>query len=312
MVTRGAPRVLDNVSQLPTLDPLREPAPGRPERVEVLTQVCVDELLDAFGLGGVRRGRRLLELIPRVPARRLARQVATYDEVVGESGLAAGGAWALGRMARHVAVEGRENVPPEGPLLLVANHPGLADALALFAAVPRRGLRVVAAERPFLAALPNTSRYLIPVSETSPRKRFEAVRTVTRHLKRGGAVLTFPGGKIEPDPAVLPGAVEALERWSESLDLFARLVPDLTVVPAVVSGVLSPTALRNPLIFVRRRPRDREWLAASIQMLTPTLRNVTTTVAFGRPVRVEGVPDRTVREVVLEEARRLIEDHGVR
>jgi Acyltransferase len=303
---------LDNVSQLPTLDPIREPAPGRSERVEVLTQVCVDELLDAFGLGGGVLWRRPLELLSRVPARRLARQVATYDEVVGESGLAAGGAWALGRMARHVAVEAQENVPPEGPLLLVANHPGLADALALFATVPRRGLRVVAAERPFLAALPNTSRYLIPVSETSPTKRFEAVRSVTRHLKRGGAVLTFPGGKIEPDPAVLPGAVEALERWSESLDLFARLVPGLAVVPAVVSGVLSPTALRNPLIFVRRRPRDREWLAASIQMMTPALRHVHTKVAFGQPVRVEDVPHRRVREVVLEEARRLIEHRGVR
>lgn len=302
---------MDNVSQLPTLDQLREPAAGYSEQVEILTRVCGDELLDAFGLGAAGLWRRPLELLSRLPARRLARQVATYDEVVGESGLAAGGAWAVERMARHAAVEARENVPPEGPLLLVANHPGLADALALFAAVPRRDLRVVAAERPFLAALPNTSRHLIPVSETSPAKRFEAVRSVTRHLKRGGAVLTFPGGKIEPDPAVLPGAVEALERWSESLDLFARLVPGLTVVPAVVSGVLSPAALRNPLTFVRRRPRDREWLAASIQLMMPALRNVTTRVAFGRPVRVEDVPDGKIREAVLREARRLIEDRGV-
>jgi hypothetical protein len=206
-------------------------------------------------------------------------------------------------MARRVQVEGRENVPSEGSLLLVANHPGLADALALFATVPRRDLRVVAAERPFLEALPNTSRYLILVSEASPR-RSGAVRVATRHLREGGAILTFPGGKIEPDPAVLPGAVEALGSWSESLDLFARLVPDLTVVPAVVSGVLSPTALRNPLTFVRRRPRDREWLAATLQMLTPVLRNVTTRVAFGRSVHTE---DEVVRESVLNEMRRLIE-----
>jgi 1-acyl-sn-glycerol-3-phosphate acyltransferase len=303
---------LDNVSQLPTLDPKHEPASGRSERVEVLTRVCVDELLDAFGVGGVGRGRRPLELLFRVPSKRLARQVATYDEIVGESGLAAGGAWALERMARRVEVEDQENVPPQGPLLLVANHPGLADALALFATVPRRDLRVVAAERPFLAALPNTSRYLIPVSEASPTKRLGAVRIATRHLRGGGAILTFPGGKIEPDPAVLPGAIQALERWSESLDLFARLVPGLTIVPAVVSGVLSPTALHNPLIFVRRRPRDREWLAASIQMLTPALRNVTTRIAFGRHVRAGDVPDRTTKEAVLEEARRLIERYEAR
>ena len=299
---------MDNTSQLPTVGQIREPVLERSERIEVLTRVCVDELLDAFGLGGLSRGRRPLELLSRIPAKRLARQVATYDEIVGETGLAEGGAWALERMVRRAEVEGRENVPPEGPLLLVANHPGLADALALFATVPRPDLRVVAAERPFLKALPNTSRYLISVAETSP-ERLGVVRTAVRHLRNGGAVLTFPGGKIEPDPAVLPGAAEALGRWSESLDLFARLVPGLTVVPAVVSGVLSPTALRNPLIFLRRRPRDREWLAATLQMLTPALRNVTTRVAFGRAIHAE---DEAVTQSVLSEMRRLIESCKVR
>jgi hypothetical protein len=281
----------------------REPEPTRPERVETLTRICAGELLRAFGLGN---GTRTLELLARFPAGRLARQVATYDEIVGESGLAAGGAWALERMARSVEVEGRENVPVDGPVLLTANHPGLADSLALFATIAREDLRVVAAENPFLDALPNTSQHLIPVSEDSSG-RLGAVRTAARHLKRDGALLTFPGGKIEPDPAVLPGARDALERWSESLDLFARLVPDLTVVPAVVSGVLSPTALRNPLIFVRRGRRDREWLAATLQMLTPALRNVTTRVVFGRPISTGDVPDGSVREAVLDETRRLIE-----
>lgn len=286
------------------MSPAHELVQGRTERVETLTRMCANELLEAFGLGG---GFLPLELLARVPAGRLARQVATYDEIVGESGLAAGGAWALERMAHRVEVEGRENVPTEGPVLLAANHPGLADSVALFSVVPRQDLRVVAAERPLLAALPNTSRYLISVPEDSSGGRLGAVRTAARHLRHGGAVLTFPGGRIEPDPAVLSGAGEALERWSGSLDLFARLVPGLTVVPAVVSGVLSPTALRNPLIFVRRRHRDREWLAATLQMLTPALRNVTTRVVFGEPVRAEDLPDGTVREAVLHEARRLIE-----
>ena len=265
----------------------------------------MDEVLSAFGLGNVKRGRLPLELVSGIPARRLARQVATYDGIVGESGLASGGAWALERMSRSAEIEGPENVPREGPLLLVSNHPGLADAVALFAATPRADLRVVAAERPFLEALPNTSRYLIPVSEASPG-RFGAVRAASRHMRYGGALLTFPGGEIEPDPAALPGAVGALERWSGSLELFARLVPDLTVVPAVVSGVISPAALHNPLILVRRRQKDRQWLAATIQMLTPALRNVTTRVSFGRPIRAGDLPEKTVREAVLEEVRRLI------
>ena len=273
-------------------------------QIEALTRVCVDDLLSAFGLGNLRRSRRPLELLFRVPARRLARQVATYDGIVGESGLEEGGAWMLERMARSVKVEGRENVPREGPLLLVANHPGLTDTVALFAAIPRSDLRVVAAKRPFLDALPNTSQYLLTMSEASSG-RFGLLRAATRHLRGGGALLTFPAGRIEPDPTVLPGAVEALEHWSAGADLFARLVPGLTVVPAVVSGVLSPAALRNPLTFLRRRPKDRQWLAATLQIMIPALRNVTVRVAFGRPAYADA-KDATGR-AVLGEMRRLIE-----
>jgi 1-acyl-sn-glycerol-3-phosphate acyltransferase len=215
----------------------------------------------------------------------------------------------LKRMVRGVEVEGRENVPREGSLLLVANHPGLCDTVALFTTIPRPDLRVVAAERPFLDALPNTSRYLLTVAEASSG-HFGLIRAATRHLRRGGAVLTFPGGRIEPDPAVLPGAVEALEHWSASVDLFVRLVPGLTVVPAVVSGVLSPGALRNPLTFLRRRPKDRQWLAATLQILAPALHDVTARVEFGRPIYADR--EALVREATVAEARRLIEKCGAK
>jgi 1-acyl-sn-glycerol-3-phosphate acyltransferase len=275
------------------------------ERLERLTRACIDDVISAFGLGGLRRGRAALEIISRVPVRRLARQVLTFDKVVGESGLVVGGAWALERMCRSARMEGRDNVPREGPLLLVSNHPGLADAVALFAATPREDLRVVAAERPFLDALPNTSRHLLAVAET-PAGRSAVVRAAVRHLRSGGAVLTFPGGRIEPDPAVLPGAVETLGRWSSSADLFARLAPGLTVVPVVVSGVISPRALRVPLTHLRRRKRDREWLAATLQMLTPALRDVDASVEFGRPIYAGAGGG--IGEAVIEETRRLMEN----
>jgi acyltransferase-like protein len=289
----------------------RPPGSGGGDRVEVLARVCAEDLISAFGLGGLGPGavRSLLELLSSVPARRLAEQVATYDEIVGEAGLPEGGSWALERMARGVVVEGAEGVPDDGPLLVVSNHPGLADAVALFAAMPRGDLRVIAAERPFLAAIPNTSRALIPVSD-DPNGRPRAVRVAARHLRSGGAVITFPGGRIEPDPAVLPGASEALDDWSGSVDLFARLVPGLTVVPAVVSGVISPSALRNPLALVRRDPRDRRWLSATLQMLVPALRDVTTRVGFGPPLRADG--EGSISRRTVDEARRLIEAAGGR
>ena len=299
---------LENTPSLPAVAAVRAPPPtGREERVGALARVCADDLISAFGLGGLGPGpaRSLLQLLSSVPARRLAEQVATYDDIVGEAGLPAGGAWAMERMARGVVVEGAEGVPGEGPLLVASNHPGLADAVALFAAMPRGDLRVIAAERPFLAALPSTSGALIPVSD-GPNGRSKAVRAAVRHLRGGGAVITFPGGGIEPDPAVLPGAAEALADWSGSVDLFARLVPNLTVVPAVVSGLISRAALRNPIALVRRDPRDRRWLSATLQMLVPALRDVTTRVEFGPPLRADGEIPASRRTV--EKARRLIEN----
>jgi 1-acyl-sn-glycerol-3-phosphate acyltransferase len=295
---------LDSVSQLQTATEELHASPGSDDHLERLTRLCVEDLISAFGLGGVRYGRALMESISRIPARRLARQILTYDRIVGESGLGTGGAWALKRLSRNTSIEGQENVPREGPLLLVSNHPGLADAVALFAATPRDDLRVIAADRPFLEALPNTSRYLLTVAESSAG-RSGVVRTAVRHLRSGGAVLTFPGGRIEPDPAVSPGAVEALDRWSSSADLFARLIPGLEVVPVVVSGVISPSALRNPLIYLRRRRRDREWLAATLQVLVPALRNVDARVEFGRPIHAE---PGAVGDEVIEGTRRLIEN----
>ena len=297
----------NDAPQPPVLSPAGTPASGGSVHIEALTRVCVDDLLSAFGVGSLRRGRRPLELLFRFPAQRLAHQVATYDRIVGELGLGAGGAWMLERMARSVEVEGQENIPRQGPLLLVANHPGLTDTVALFAAIPRSDLRVVAAERPFLDVLPNTSQYLLTMSETSP-ERFRLLRSATRHLRGGGAILTFPAGRIEPDPAVLPGAIEALEHWSPSADLFARLVPRLAVVPAVVSGVLSPAALRNPLTFLRRRPKDRQWLAATLQIMVPALRKATVRVAFGRPVYADA--QGATGQATLEETQRLIERCG--
>lgn len=274
-----------------------------PARVETLAGICAAEILGAFGAGDVENGWPALDSVARLAARRLAYKVAVYDEVVGGAGLKSGGVWAASQMARSLDLTGVDGVPKRGPLLIVSNHPGLSDTVALFSAIPRDDLKIVAAERPLLEALPNTSRHLLTVDETSA-SRFGLIRDAARHMKGGGAVLTFPGGGIEPDPAVLPGAAEALEGWSESLGLFARLVPNLTVVPAIVSGVLSRRALRNPLTLLRSREDDRRWLAATIQMLVPKLHKTTVRVDFGKPIRTEG--DADVSGGILEEARRLV------
>lgn len=282
-------------------------ASQRSDSFAELTRINSDDLLKALGLGELRRGRALLERALRRTARRLARQVLLYDDLVASAGLRVAAAWALGQYVRSVAFDGVETLPGSGPLLFASNHPGLYDTVALFAAIPRCDLRVLAAERPFLRALANTSRYLIPVGE-SATERSAAIRAATRHLRAGGALLTFPGGRIEPDPAVLPGAVEALQSWSESLGVWARLVPDLTVVPVVVSGVLSPAALRNPLSRLRG-PEHHALLAATLQVLFPSLQRGTVRVSFGRSLAAGHLGD-ALGEAVAAESRRLMSRGG--
>ena len=174
-------------------------------------------------------------------------------------------------------------------MLIVANHPGLFDTAALFAAIGRPDLRIVAADRPFLRALPHTSRHLLYLDD-APLSRTRVIRSVLRHLQAGGAALTFPAGAIEPDPAVLPGAEASLRRWRPNIELFARLVQEGTIVPAIVSGVLSPRALRHPLTRLRRRPADRQWLAGLLQIRSPALQDVRIHVAFGPALRLGGPP----------------------
>src|ERR687894_1026077 len=195
---------MDSITQLQSASEELHATSGSDDYLERLTQLCVDDLISAFGLGEVSHGLTVMESISRIPARRLARQILTYDRIVGESGLGTGGAWALKRLSRNTSIEGQENVPRVGPLLLVSNHPGLADAVALFAATPRDDLRVIAADRPFLSALPNTSKTLITVSENS-NGRSTAVRTAARHLRAGGGGINLPRGREKAKPGGVPG-----------------------------------------------------------------------------------------------------------
>ena len=279
-------------------------------QLDTLTCVSIQDFLEAFGLGQVRRGRRVLEWLAWLPARRFAREVAAYDRVVGQHGLQAGASWILKQYIENLQIEGQDNVPASGPVLILCNHPGLTDTMALFASLPRCDLRAVASDRPFLRALPNTSRQLIYVPD-DPQARLGVVRLGVRHLRSGGALVTFPAGRIEPDPAVLPGAVESLQTWSESIALFVRLAPETLIVPAIIRGVLAPASLRSPLTRLRRQTKDRERMAATCQILLQSVlsayRPDNVRVTFGMPIQAD--PE-IVMQTVTEQARRLIEDCG--
>lgn len=257
-------------------------SPTMPPLVEVLTELNVVDLLDAAGL--LRwRGTPLCHVL-RPAARRFARTACDFDTRVGEHGLSQGSAWLMGQMTSGLVTSGLAHVPPEGPVVILSNHPGMTDTVALFTSLASRAdLRVIASDRPFLRALPNVSRKLIFLPGEGAGQMV-AMRTAARHLQDGGALLTFPAGDIEPDPAAFgpQRAAASLASWSSSYSLFARLVPATRFVPALVSHVVSPQAQRHPLTLLRRTARDREKLAAALQVALPRYRDLVARVTFGQ------------------------------
>lgn len=284
-------------------------SPTLPSQLAELTRINTFDLLKAFGLENVKRGRHLLDALCWWPARQFAHKIIHYDKLVGEVGLQAAGAWALTAFAAELKVVGQENVPAQGPVLFLANHPGMTDTVALFASIPRSDLRILAAIRPFLQALPYTSQRLIYIDEAA-NNNLAAVRTAAHHLRNGGAALTFPAGKIEPDPALQPGAIAALQQWSASIALFARLAPATQIVPVLVAGVLSAKAQRTPLRYLRRTQKEQEWLASTLQIIVPAYRPAQVQVSFGAPIMpAKDLDSRELMDTVIAAMQTLIQQH---
>jgi 1-acyl-sn-glycerol-3-phosphate acyltransferase len=256
-----------------------------PEQLDAVTRLNIEDLIASFKLDRIRCGRRLLELICWLPARRFAHQILAYEQMVGSCGLHVGASWIVHTFARRLEIYGAELVPRRGPLLVLSNHPGMSDAMALFTALCRADLKVIAAERKLLRLLPNISSHLvfIPEGEDESRGRMSGMRAIAAHLRRGGAALIYPAGRIEPDPLVMPDAIDALANWSESVTLFARLAPETIVLPVAVGGTISAAALRNPIPRLYRKRRDREWAAATLQVLIPAYRPPVVRVVFAEP-----------------------------
>jgi 1-acyl-sn-glycerol-3-phosphate acyltransferase len=251
-------------------------------QIGLLTDILAREGTEALGWEHGRPGGSVARALLRPAARRIAREFAACDEAFGSRALPDAARWILEHFSARVEMAGLDLIPRRGPILLVANHPGLTDAVGLIAALDRSDVRIVAADYPFLHAMSALGTRLIFLGATGA-SQLGWIRAVRRDLRSGGVVLLFPAGRLEPDPAVL-GPAGALLPWSESVGLIARLAPDAHVVPAAVSGVLSASAFAHPLTRVRRMPRDRQRVATLLQMVDAGYRGVTVHIAFGAPI----------------------------
>ena len=207
-----------------------------------------------------------------------------YESMVNQDGsVQRASEWLLRTCSAGVTAHGAENIPSEGALLIVANHAGMGDAIAIHTFLPRRDIYTVVFQRGLLAGLPSFVNYCIVIDEDDP---IGSIRQIVRVLKEGHVVLLFPYGKIEHDPALdLQQATATLEGWSRSIEIIARQVTGIAVLPTAVGGVLSRRGLRHPITQRFKTFNRQSFFAGTLQLLFKAYRDAWVDVHYGTPLR---------------------------
>jgi putative hemolysin len=131
-----------------------------------------------------------------------------------------------------------ENIPKDGPLILIANHPyGILDGLMMGHVLQqRRGDFRILAHRVFRKA-EDINRIILPISFDETKEavqlNIETRKAALRYLADGGAIGVFPGGTVST----------ALKPFSQPMDpgwrgFTARMIAksEATVVPMFFAG----------------------------------------------------------------------------
>jgi hypothetical protein len=280
--------------------------------LDSLTQINLDDLINALGIQNNPTLTRITRFLFRSAARKFAEQMIDFDSMAGTRGLAESARLTERLYARDVRVFGA-NYLPDSAFLALSNHPGMTDTLALFAALRRDDLKIIALDRPFLLSLPYISKQLFYVTD-NPAERVSLVRHVSAHLRNGGPILTFPAGHNEPDPDVYDGAVDSLQSWTDSVGVFLRLAPQTPILPIVVRSVVWKRMAHSPIIRFKRTRNERELMVVALQLLAMVMFNikpVSVTVQIGKPITVAELgttETQVIYQAVLAEIKRLIEN----
>jgi len=105
-------------------------------------------------------------------------------------------------------------IPPIGPLVVVANHPhGLVDGMVMAELIGRVRTDYKILTRSLLTGIPEIAEFLIPVPfphEDNSRELGLQMRSESmEHLKAGGVIVLFPAGKVASSETWFGPAVEA-------------------------------------------------------------------------------------------------------
>lgn len=252
-----------------------------------IQSAITDEIFYALGLQ--RRGalRRAFGWVFSLPTRRFAHIMADVDTAVAEGGPSAGCQTMLDALGVKALAHGVENIPLAGPAIIIANHPGAYDSMAIGSKIPRRDLNVIVAKTRLYQVLPHIHPHMHYASQERSES-MTALRQAIEHLNRGGALLQFGSGLIEPDPALQALDDSVFKRWSSSIEVILRKAPETQLIPTIASNVLLERFANHPLTRLRREPMDKRRLAEFLQVIQqlclPKSVQAVPKVSFGNPV----------------------------
>jgi hypothetical protein len=281
--------------------------------VQTLSEALIFELTKALSLSQTGQAKKIIRLIFGRAARIFAELGAGLDRKVAEAGVAGAARWALPKFVKNHSAHGIENIPPEGALVIAANHPAAVDSLVISAHVDRPDYKIIIGDIPFFENMPHVSQYAIFAPGFDDiHGRMRVIRESIRHLKKGGALLIFPRGGIEADPEFMEKPDGEFDLWSRSLEIFLEHVPQTRILSTIVSGVIQRDIMNNPLTRLRRTRPDRQRLAFVYQFLRQSLSGkelfgLTPRVTFGEVV--EGSSNAHILSEVGAAARRTLEKH---
>ena len=284
--------------------------------ISSIQSAITDEIF--FTLGVKRRGflRQTLGWLFALPTQRFAHYMAAVDGALAEGGPPAGCRVMMDALNVDIQSKGREYIPTTGPAMLLANHPGAYDSMAIGSLVPRKDLKVIATGTRLYSVMPNLRPNVFFVSD-KPEENMVTLRNAIDHIRQGGILLQFGSGKVEPDPATNPVGDEVFAKWSPSLEIILRKVPEMLVVPTITSGVLLERFRDSPITRLRKNDMDRRRLGEFIQILQqlafPKSVEGRARISFGKPFQLADLEavskGRRVMSAAIGRVKETLADH---
>ncbi|MDE0896379.1 MAG: MFS transporter [Planctomycetota bacterium] len=171
--------------------------------------------------------------------------------------------WILIHSIYRVRAEGLQNIPDEGPAVLISNHVSFVDALIIGGSV-RRPVRFVMDHQifkiPVLSFIFRTAR-TIPIASAreDPVLLTRAFDEIAKALEDGDLVCIFPEGRLTPDGE--------LSVFRTGIEQIIRRTP-VPVVPMALQGLWDSVLSRKGGRALSRFPR-RLWFPVNLLAIEP-------------------------------------------